>query len=42
MSDTPSSVTPRIDAHRLWAALEEVSTFGGTEDGGLHRLCASA
>ena len=33
--------TPRIDPDRLWAALEEVSTFGGTPDGGLHRLCAS-
>lgn len=34
--------TARIDADRLWRALGEVSGFGGTPDGGLHRLAASA
>lgn len=31
-----------IDADRLWASLQEVSAFGGSPDGGLHRLAASA
>jgi N-carbamoyl-L-amino-acid hydrolase len=37
-----SQVRVQIDATRLWQALEEISQFGATPAGGLHRLAASA
>lgn len=33
--------TPQIDSARLWKSLEEISVFGATPAGGLHRLAAS-
>lgn len=35
-------MTPLLDGDRLWQSLEAVSSFGGTPDGGLHRLAASS
>lgn len=32
---------PQIDSARLWKSLEEISVFGETPAGGLHRLAAS-
>lgn len=34
--------TPAIDSDRLWQSLVEISHFGATPAGGLHRLAASA
>ena len=33
--------TPKIDSARLWKSLDEISVFGATPAGGLHRLAAS-
>ena len=33
--------TPQIDSVRLWKSLDEISVFGATPAGGLHRLAAS-
>jgi len=33
--------TPQIDSARLWKSLNEISVFGATPAGGLHRLAAS-
>ena len=33
--------TPQINSARLWKSLEEISVFGATPAGGLHRLAAS-
>ena len=33
--------TPQIDSARLWKSLNEISLFGATPAGGLHRLAAS-
>jgi len=33
--------TPQINSARLWKSLEEISLFGATPAGGLHRLAAS-
>ena len=33
--------TPQIDSARLWKSLDEISVFGATPAGGLHRLAAS-
>lgn len=33
--------TPQIDSARLWNSLNEISVFGATPAGGLHRLAAS-
>ncbi len=33
--------SPQIDSARLWKSLEEISVFGETPAGGLHRLAAS-
>ena len=33
--------TPQINSARLWKSLDEVSVFGATPAGGLHRLAAS-
>ena len=33
--------TPQIDSARLWKSLTEISVFGATPAGGLHRLAAS-
>jgi N-carbamoyl-L-amino-acid hydrolase len=34
--------TPAIDSGRLWQSLNDISQFGATPAGGLHRLAASA
>ena len=34
--------TPAVDSDRLWQSLVEISHFGATPAGGLHRLAASA
>ncbi|MCA0436327.1 MAG: M20 family metallo-hydrolase [Austwickia sp.] len=39
---TSPSLDARIDPDRLWRSLAAVSAFGGTDDGGLHRLAATA
>ena len=33
--------TPKLDSARLWKSLDEISVFGATPAGGLHRLAAS-
>lgn len=35
------STSPQLDGERLWTSLEEISNFGATPAGGLHRLAAS-
>lgn len=37
-----SGTAPRIDHDLLWQTLEQISVFGATPAGGLHRLAASA
>ena len=37
-----TAVRPAVDGARLWRALEEISRFGATPAGGLHRLAATA
>jgi hypothetical protein len=32
---------PQINSARLWKSLDEISVFGETPAGGLHRLAAS-
>ena len=39
---TSPSLDARIDPDRLWRSLAAVSAFGGTDDGGLHPLPATA
>lgn len=36
------TASPRVDGARLWRTLEEISRFGATPAGGLHRLAASS